>query len=276
MVERLYNEKEIGALIQRATQLHEEAKGLASGGLTLEEVERIAAELGLPPEHVKAAAREVMEHPGLGRASNVWGGPYVLDQAQIVDATLTDDQWEHAVLALREFTGSTGHASRLGRAREWTHTVEDAGVVLQKTLVTMREKDDRTSIRIRKQFGGGAAVAYIAGFAIMGTATGIALDGAGVSDLVSFALFLGGGAGGLAAARASLSVWTRRQTTRLKQLSHVLQNALVDSQPPHASSAPNSEHAEVREQLSVPEHRDRAGVNEAEDRLTGAPQRERI
>jgi hypothetical protein len=36
---RSYNEKEIGALIQRATELHEEAIGTSERSLSLEEIE---------------------------------------------------------------------------------------------------------------------------------------------------------------------------------------------------------------------------------------------
>ena len=58
---RSYNEKEIGALIQRATALHEEATGASehTRSLSIEEVEHIASEIGLPPEHVRTAALEM-------------------------------------------------------------------------------------------------------------------------------------------------------------------------------------------------------------------------
>ena len=54
---RSYNEKEIGALIQRATEMHEEAMGTSERSLSLKEIEHIAAELGLPPEYMRTAAR---------------------------------------------------------------------------------------------------------------------------------------------------------------------------------------------------------------------------
>ena len=73
---RSYNEKEIGALIQRATALHEEATGASehTRSLSIEEVEHIASEMGLPPEHVRTAALELEDRVNSGRAFSVFGG----------------------------------------------------------------------------------------------------------------------------------------------------------------------------------------------------------
>ena len=234
MTHRLYDEKEVGTLIQRATELHEEAIGASEDRLSLEEVERIAAELGLPSEHVRAAALELEERRA-GGAFSIWGHPFVIDQSRVVEGTLTEAQWETVVRELRRFTGSTGRISDVGRAREWTRSIKDGSHTLERTLVTMRSQDGQTSIQVRKLYGGGAVVAYLLGFIASATAAGVFLDGSGLSDLASLAIASGTGVGALAAVRASLSVWTSRQKERLRTLTDVLHHTL--SPPPPESMA---------------------------------------
>ena len=81
---RSYNEKEIGALIQRATELHEEATGASehNRSLSIEEVEHIASEIGLPTGHVRTAALEMRDRLHSDSAFSFWGGPFVIDQTR--------------------------------------------------------------------------------------------------------------------------------------------------------------------------------------------------
>ena len=161
---RFYNETEIGTLIQRATELHEEARGASQSSLSLEEIERIAAELGVPSEHVKSAALELEARLNSSGTFSFLGGPFVIDQVRIVDGPMAEEQWEEVVLELRRVTGSTGQTSEFGQVREWTRSTQDMGLVLEKTLVTARSKDGRTSIQVSKRYGGGAVLAYVAAF----------------------------------------------------------------------------------------------------------------
>ena len=59
---RIYTDKEISAVLKRATEL-QGAQGPAGGtsGLSLDELEQIAAEVGIDPNYVKAAALELEE-----------------------------------------------------------------------------------------------------------------------------------------------------------------------------------------------------------------------
>ena len=190
---RRYNEKQIGALIQRATELREEAMGASERGLSLEEIEHIAAELGLPPEYMRAAALELEDRVNSERAFSLFGGPFVINQVRVVDGTMTQEQWEQVVMELRAFTGKSGNVDEVGRAREWMYYAgEDAnGINFQKTRVTLRPRDGQTSIQIQKHYGGTAIPAYLGAFfssILFMFFTIEAFDGMGLPNLVNVAL----------------------------------------------------------------------------------------
>ena len=57
---RVYGEKEIGQILKRATDLqHEEPSAPSAAGVTLAELEDIAAEAGIDPVYLRRAAMEV-------------------------------------------------------------------------------------------------------------------------------------------------------------------------------------------------------------------------
>ncbi|NNE68777.1 MAG: hypothetical protein HKN29_00285 [Rhodothermales bacterium] len=153
---RTYNEREIGALMKRATELHESSVGTSNRHLSLEEVETLAAELGLPAAHVREAALE-LEHgePDSGRRG-LFGGPFVIDETRVVAGEVSDSIWEDVVLDLRQFTGRTGQTSLVGRAREWSHYIGegDEGINFTRIKAMVRPRDGQTSIHLRKQFSG--------------------------------------------------------------------------------------------------------------------------
>ena len=244
---RSYNEKEIGALIQRATELHEEAIGTSERSLSLEEIEHIAAELGLPPEYMRTAALELEDRVNSGRAFSVFGGPFFIDQARVVDETMTEEQWADIVLELQRFSGSTGKISTLGRVRQWLHAIGegDGGFNFVKTRVTLRPGDDQTSIQIRKHYGGVAIPAYLVVFFIS-----IFLLLAAINEFpnpVTLVLAAGGVIGALAGVRTLISLWARRQKERLKRLTNRLQQTLSASRPQVLMNEPTTELIELPE-----------------------------
>ena len=71
---RLYDEKEVGKLLERATELQREdpVRAAASGGLSLSELEEIAAEAGIDPDSSAAPPRKwrrAARSPRAGRGS---------------------------------------------------------------------------------------------------------------------------------------------------------------------------------------------------------------
>ncbi len=244
---RSYNEKEIGGLIQRATELHERTTGAPERSLSLEEIQHIAAELGLPPEHVQTAALELEDRLNSDKTFSLWGGPFVIDQARVVGGTMTEEQWEHIVLELRRFTGRTGQVSEVGRAREWKHALgeSDDGISFTRTQVTMRPGEGQTSVQIRKHYGA-VAFWYLPVFFLAGFLSLVALNE--FPNPVTLALGIGSVIGSLVVVRTLISSWAGRQKERLKRLADRLHPTLSASSSSVLANEPASGLVELPEQ----------------------------
>ena len=223
---RLYSDREVGAVLKRATELQEKRRQSLAHSLSLEEVEQVAAEIGVEREYLRAAVQELDRHPVGQGGLTLTGGPFAADLERVVAGEVTDDLWEEIVLELRRLTGSVGETSQLGQAREWS----DGGEMGQ-TQVTIRSRGDRTTIRVLKNYQGWAAFVYFMVAFASATATGIALDGKGFSEWVNVSIVGGAVLSGLAAVRAGLIGWTRRQRQKVKVLADYLDQAVAQGAP---------------------------------------------
>ena len=223
---RLYTEKEIGVLIQRASEIQEREKDAPEHGFSFEDLEHIASEVGIAGVHLRAAAAELSRDSDGRRALRFWGGPFALQDKRIVEASISEEQWTSIVEGLRRITGSEGRTNQTGRSLEWTREHKDLDFLVERTGVTIRPGEARARIEIRKHYGGGAMLAYGLGIILGVGAAGVVLDGAGLSDLVNGLILASGGVGGLGAARAAIGYWTRRQRAELKKISEWLYNFL--------------------------------------------------
>jgi hypothetical protein len=215
---QLYSEKEVGTLIQRATEIQEGARESMERGLSLQEVEHIAAEIGIDLKHLQASAMELENRLDAGETFSFWGGPFVLDQKRVVEGKVTEEQWEQIVLGLRRLTGSVGHTSPIGQIREWTRVIQDLGYVMEQTQVIVSPRKDQTTIELRVRYQGGALMTYVLGTVFSVAVAGIFLDGAGLTDPVDTAIIVSSATGGLAAARTFIAYWARRQRKKLRRL----------------------------------------------------------
>jgi hypothetical protein len=227
---RLYSDTEIGTLIQRATEIQEAQKESSERGLSLQELEQIAAEIGIDPQHFRAAALELESGMANGARFRLWGGPFVLNEKRVVQGTLTGPQWEHIVQGLRRLTRSEGRITEIGRIREWSREIKDLDYTMQRTSVTISPREDQATIEVQTHYRGGAAAAYTLGVVLGGALAGIFLDGSGVSDLMSGIILAGSGLGGLGAARAAIGYWAKRQRRQLRRLTDFLQDAISHPQ----------------------------------------------
>src|SRR5687768_3068307 len=110
----IFNEKQAGAILRRAAELSSASStGGSSGGTTLADMERIAAEIGIDAAHVRAAAAELTRSP----AGNTAG---IIDLERVVPGELSDEAWEAVVADLRRTFSNPGTTSQVGLAREWS------------------------------------------------------------------------------------------------------------------------------------------------------------
>ncbi len=205
----------MGALIQRATELQQENSDSLDHGLSIDEIERIAGELGLDPEHLRTAAQEIENRLEDNAGTTFWGAPFQIDLKRVLDGALTEDQWEEIVMALRRASGNSGNTSEIGKTKEWSHSLDEG---IMQTRVSLSPRNGQTTVEIQKQYRHGAYFAYFLALFFGGFLTGIALDGAAFSEPVMFTLFGSGCASSLLAMRYGISSWSKRQKEKASRM----------------------------------------------------------
>lgn len=141
--ERRYTEKELSLILQRATERQALTPRAGSDGLSLSEIQEIAAEVGLSPEEVAVAAAQVRAE-GAGRMT---GAAYEL--------TLPAELGEREVGALfdaaRERTQSRGTVRREPSGSTWSST-DGLGI----TRVSVTSRGGRSTLTVSENRTGSA------------------------------------------------------------------------------------------------------------------------
>ncbi len=143
MSKKIYTDKEISAVLKRAAELQRTQGPKANAGLSLEELEQVAAEVGIDPDFVKAAALE-LEEGRTDQSYHVWGAPTTLELERIVEGEMTDEKWEEAVGEIRRIFGAAGETGQLGRTREWILRDQTG----ERIHLTVSPQDGKTEIRL--------------------------------------------------------------------------------------------------------------------------------
>ena len=145
---RLYDEKEVGKLLERATQLQREdpVRTAASGGLSLAELEEISAEAGIDPRFLRRAAAELAS--GATKAEGwerITGERMTLVQEAVVPGELGEEGFERIVEAIQRTAQENGQPSLLGRTLTWQ--AETAGKT-RTVQVTVTSRNGETHMRV--------------------------------------------------------------------------------------------------------------------------------
>lgn len=176
---RLYDEKEVGKLLERATELQREdpVRAAASGGLSLAELEEIAAEAGIDPRLLRRAAAEMAssraEPEGWER---ITGERLTLMHESVVAGELTEEGFERVVEAIQRTAQEHGQPSLLGRTLTWQ--AETAGKT-RTIQATVTSRDGQTYMRVVErlhQMASGLFAGTVAGAGVgLGMAAGVPL-----------------------------------------------------------------------------------------------------
>jgi hypothetical protein len=119
---RLYDEREVGKILERATELQrqEPARAAEGGGLSLEELEEIALEAGIDTRLLRRAAVELdtgeIDPSGWDR---LVGDHTTLVYEATVPGELGQDHFEGVVSAIQQGAREHGQPSLLGRTLTW-------------------------------------------------------------------------------------------------------------------------------------------------------------
>ncbi len=140
---RLYTEREISAILKRATELQRTRGADEAPGLSLEELQQVAEDVGIDRDLVRRAALDMEEGKTI-KADLLLGGPVEVDREWLVDGAMSDDKWEDALGEIRRAFTAEGETRIEGRTRDWIHRDQMGG----RVHVSLSPADDQTRVRI--------------------------------------------------------------------------------------------------------------------------------
>ena len=155
--DRQYTEKEIRAILERAGKLQEARTpaGIGSAGTTLAQLQQAASELGLDPDLIAQAAREVETEETATKGSWLLGGPWKVDYDQILPGTVTEENWPFLLDEMRAATGRVGTPKTVGKGFEWLSKQPDP------LHITFTPHGPNTRVRLTARFGEWSALFYV-------------------------------------------------------------------------------------------------------------------
>lgn len=184
---RRYSEEEVAAFLERATELQRAGSDREVGeGLTLEELEEIAAEAGIPPRYVRRAAAELDSTSA--STGNLWaeiaGASLTISFERTVEVEIEPKDLGELVPLVEAESLGQGTAGVVGRTLTLTSRSETTNALQQVSVTT---GGGRTVVRAEERLGWLAA-------ALHGGIIGGVGGGAGIGGGVALGTALGSAA----------------------------------------------------------------------------------
>lgn len=143
---RLYSEPEIRDILQRASALQEQAAVEPASGLSSDELERLAEEVGIDPRYIREAiAQGSQARVPKTKSGGLFGAPTELRVERVLDGEVSENEWEEIVAHLRQVYGGPGRAGKLGRTYEWSNKLPNTSDTIH---VTLTPKSGQTRVRL--------------------------------------------------------------------------------------------------------------------------------
>ncbi|MDA0379308.1 MAG: hypothetical protein O2899_07430 [Bacteroidetes bacterium] len=139
---KLYNEKEIGAILKRAAEMSLSESGPNAAGLSIEELQQVGSEAGLDPDLILRAAAE-MQQTRPERRRNFFGGPVSYANDFVLDGEIDAATWEEMISAIRSTFKDPGVVSTRPNVFEWTSQSET-----EKAQVTALVSNGKTKMTL--------------------------------------------------------------------------------------------------------------------------------
>ena len=227
-----YSDRQVAGIVARAAEL--DAAPTQSGNLSLGGIQQIAADVGIPPEHVARAARELATHGAPRAPERHWftGSANRIVVGRIVDGEVSDAEYPAIVDEIRITTGAQGQSSTLGRALAW-RTVGSHHQPSRAVSVSISPAGGKTRILIDESLTptaggvfGGMMGGIGGGVGFMGFGLGM---GALHSPLAAFAILVSSVGGSFLGARAVFRNTGTKRRRELEQLADRLASHIADT-----------------------------------------------
>ena len=173
---RRYSEEEVGLILRRATEMRRaEPTALDPAGLTLAELEEIAAEAGIDPGMLRQAASELNAQQPATLGSRLAGAAMAVAIERVVEGEMPVERLEELVPNIVAATPGRGTASAVGRSLTWS-SQEGSNLTEQQVLVSAQ--NGQTLIRVEQSYSGLAAGWFGGIMGGVGAGLGFGLGGA--------------------------------------------------------------------------------------------------
>ena len=211
MSDRRYTESEVADIFARAAEGPETPSlpGKRDDGLTLAALQDIGREVDISPESVARAARSV-DINARSAPETLLGLPIGVGRTVSLDRRLTDAEWEHLVVELREVFGARGTVSASGSLRQWTNGNLQA--LLEPTASGHRLRLRTVNGSSRAQMSAGLATIGIAAVVSIAAAAGVHFSQA----LPGILLIAAAGAAMFASGALRLPAWARLRQRQME------------------------------------------------------------
>jgi TM2 domain-containing membrane protein YozV len=262
---RSFSEEQVRAIISGAIRRQEAARKVAdTDGLTLEEIRRLAAEVGIDPKYVVAAASELEGEDEEALAARLLGGPLKVSYERFVEGSLSEEGIAAMVREIRSTLRQyRGNLEVLGASFDWVPP-PNAG---EDLLIQAQSEDGHTRIYISQKFAGWAILSYF--LLMVPLIVGILLTVTAPSSMAFAAL------AGLMAlvlvSRFTFGMVTRKRSEKLRKLADRLEAIAAEHAVPSEIAA--REAAPTRAAAPSPPLLDLDGPSEREDERSPAQRR---
>lgn len=234
---RRYSEEEVGLILRRATEMQRaEPTAADPAGLSMAELEEIAAEAGIDAGMLRQAASELNLQQPATLGSRLAGAPTTVAIERVIEGEMPVERLEELVPTIVAATPGRGTASAVGRSLTWS-SQEGSNLTEQQVLVSSQR--GQTLIRVEQSYSGLAAGWFGGIMGGVGGGVGFGLGGAlsaslGLgAGLVAFPLTAIAGSYFLARSIYSSQVRNRQSTARalVGELAQQVEAAIASTRP---------------------------------------------
>ena len=227
-----YSDRQVAGIVARAAEL--DAAPTQSGNLSLGGIQQIAADVGIPPEHVARAARELAARGAPRAPQRHWftGSANRIVVERIVDGEVSDAEYPAIVDEIRITTGAQGQSSTLGRALAW-RTVGTQFQPSRVVSVSISPAGGKTRILIDESLTPTAGGVF--GGMMGGIGGGVGFMGFGLGmgalhiPLAAFAFLVASVGGSFVGARAVFRNTATKRSRELEELADRLASHIADT-----------------------------------------------
>ena len=149
-----YSDTQVRGIVARAAEL-EAVAPTSAGNLSLGGIQQLAADVGIPPEHVARAAKELSHRPSGAirpKVNPFLGSPGRIIVERIVDGEIAEVEYPVLVDEVRMTIGNVGQPSTLGRSLSWRTVGPNASQGRQVSL-SVTPSGGQTRIRLEENLG---------------------------------------------------------------------------------------------------------------------------